>query len=457
MTNTDAARERSRSRLVVRTEPVDELAPLIPRADPRHPLLWMRRGEGIVGLGETLRIETSGVDRVADAAAVWTELSTDADIDDRVGLPGTGLVAFGAFAFADESASTSVLVVPELVLGRRDGRAWVTRIALAERDHGAGDEDAGHDEAGDGDRLPGRRGGGDGRAEAEASVSVEIEIPEPAPRRRVPRVAFVPGAVPPERYEAAVAEAVRRIDGGELAKVVLARELVGELHEEDGLRATIHRLAEDYPDTWVFAVDGLIGASPETLVRVDHGTVSARVLAGTSARGAGEASDRERAVALTESAKDRAEHALAVASAVKRLEPHTARLDASPEPFTLQLPNLWHLATDLKGTLGDGSSALDLVRAVHPTAAVAGTPRRVALSVLAELEGFDRGRYAGPVGWVDGDGDGEWAIALRCAQVDHDGTVRAYAGCGIVHDSVPADELAETVMKFRPIVEAFGG
>ncbi|SFR69098.1 isochorismate synthase [Agromyces sp. CF514] len=437
MTNTDAARERSRSRLVVRTEPVDELAPLIPRADPRHPLLWMRRGEGIVGLGETLRIETSGVDRVADAAAVWTELSADADIDDRVGLPGTGLVAFGAFAFADESASTSVLVVPELVLGRRDGRAWVTRIALAERD----DDASAH--------------GDDGSADAAASV--EVEIPEPAPRRRVPRVTFSPGAVPPERYEAAVAEAVRRIDGGELAKVVLARELVGELHEEDGLRATIHRLAEDYPDTWVFAVDGLIGASPETLVRVDHGTVSARVLAGTSARGAGEASDRERAVALSESAKDRAEHALAVASAVKRLEPHTARLDTSPEPFTLQLPNLWHLATDLKGTLGDGSSALDLVRAVHPTAAVAGTPRRVALSVLAELEGFDRGRYAGPVGWVDGDGDGEWAIALRCAQIDPDGTVRAYAGCGIVHDSVPADELAETVMKFRPIVEAFGG
>ncbi|MGI9824307.1 isochorismate synthase [Agromyces sp. Marseille-Q5079] len=438
MTQTDAASERPRPRLVVRTEPVDELAPLIPRADPRHPLLWMRRGEGIVGLGETLRIETSGADRVDDAAVIWTELAADADIDDRVGLPGTGLVAFGAFAFADESASTSVLVVPELVLGRRDGRAWVTRIALADA---ATDAPAGDDEHG----------------RADAAAPDELAIPEPAPRRRIPRVSFTPGAVPPERYEEAVAEAVRRIDGGEFAKVVLARELVGELHEEDGLRATIGRLAEDYPDTWVFAVDGLIGASPETLVRVDHGTVSARVLAGTTARGAGEASDRERATALTESAKDRAEHALAVASAVKRLEPHTARLDTSPEPFTLQLPNLWHLATDLKGTLGDGSTSLDLVRAVHPTAAVAGTPRRVALSVLAELEGFDRGRYAGPVGWIDGDGDGEWAIALRCAQVEADGTVRAYAGCGIVHDSVPADELAETDMKFRPIVEAFGG
>lgn len=424
-----SASNAARPRLVVRTEPADELAPLIPRADPRHPLLWMRRGEGIVGLGETLRIETSGHDRVVDAAAAWTSLAADADIDDRVGLPGTGLVAFGAFAFADDSESTSVLVVPELVLGRREGRAWVTRIALA-----TGDDEA-----------------------ADAAASVVLEIPEPAPKRRVPRVTFTPGAVPPDRYEAVVAEAVRRIDAGDLAKVVLARQLLGELHEEDGLRAVINRLAEDYPDTWVYAVDGLIGASPETLVRVDHGTVSARVLAGTTARGAGEASDRERAVALASSAKDLAEHALAVASAVKRLEPHTARLDTSPEPFTLQLPNLWHLATDLKGTLGDGSSSLDLVQAVHPTAAVAGTPRRVALRVLAELEGFDRGRYAGPVGWIDGDGDGEWAIALRCAQVGPDGTVAAYAGCGIVHDSVPADELAETVMKFRPIVEAFGG
>lgn len=424
-----SASHAARPRLVVRTEPADELAPLIPRADPRDPLLWMRRGEGIVGLGETLRIETSGHDRVVDAAAAWTSLAADADIDDRVGLPGTGLVAFGAFAFADDSESTSVLVVPELVLGRREGRAWVTRIALA-----TGDDEA-----------------------ADAAASVVLEIPEPAPKRRVPRVTFTPGAVPPDRYEAVVAEAVRRIDAGDLAKVVLARQLLGELHEEDGLRAVINRLAEDYPDTWVYAVDGLIGASPETLVRVDHGTVSARVLAGTTARGAGEASDRERAVALASSAKDLAEHALAVASAVKRLEPHTARLDTSPEPFTLQLPNLWHLATDLKGTLGDGSSSLDLVQAVHPTAAVAGTPRRVALRVLAELEGFDRGRYAGPVGWIDGDGDGEWAIALRCAQVGPDGTVAAYAGCGIVHDSVPADELTETVMKFRPIVEAFGG
>lgn len=425
MTRTDAAAPPAAdTKLRVRTVPVDETAPLVPRLDPRHPLLWMRRGEGVIGLGEVLRIETAGPDRVARAADGWRRLAAAADVDDRVGLPGSGLVAFGAIAFADESAATSVLVVPEIVLGRRDGRAWVTRIELLDA--------------------------------TSAAPAPPVELPEPAPKRDVPRVRFEPGTMPPEAYTAAVGEAVRRIDDGLFEKVVLAREIVGELHEDAGLRAALAKLADDYPDTWVFAVDGLIGASPETLVRVDHGTVSARVLAGTASRGADATSDRAQAARLAASHKDLAEHALAVESAVATLAPHTARLDASPEPFTLQLPNLWHLATDLKGTLGDGSSSLDLVAAVHPTAAVAGTPREVALRAIAELEGFDRGRYAGPVGWIDADGDGEWAIALRCAQVSPDGTVRAYAGCGIVHDSVPADELAETAMKFRPIVEAFG-
>lgn len=451
MIDTDAApRGAADVGLEVHTSSVglEQVDPLIRRLDPRHPLIWMRRGDGIIGIGELLRIETHGPDRVADGARTWGALVARTSIDDRVGLPGTGLVAFGAFAFADESAATSVLVVPELVLGRREGRAWITRISA--RSEAPAEAIAG------GVASLGRTKAAAARPSSVVSAP-GLAIPAPEPRRAVPRVAFTPDALPPDAFRAAVAEAVRRIDGGELEKVVLARTLVGELQENAGLRAVLDRLTEDYPDTWVFAVDGLIGASPETLVRVDHGTVSARVLAGTAPRGAGEASDREHAAALAASPKNLAEHALAVASAVQTLAPHTARLDTSPEPFTLRLPNLWHLATDLKGTLGDGSSALDLVRAVHPTAAVAGTPRSAALRTLAELEGFDRGRYAGPVGWIDGDGDGEWAIALRCAEVAHDGRVTAYAGCGIVHDSVPEDEFAETVMKFRPIVEAFGG
>ena len=240
---------------------------------------------------------------------------------------------------------------------------------------------------------------------------------------------------------------------------MLARELVGELHEDAGLRAALAASPRTTPTRWVFAVDGLIGASPETLVRVDHGTVSARVLAGTASRGADAASDRERAAALAASPKDLAEHALAVAErACSALAPHTARLDASPEPFTLQLPNLWHLATDLKGTLGDGSSSLDLVaggasdgrrrRHAAPTSRCACSP-----SSRASTAAATRARWAGSTATATASG------RSRCAARRSTPTApsRAYAGCGIVHDSVPADELAETVMKFRPIVEAFGG
>jgi menaquinone-specific isochorismate synthase len=179
------------------------------------------------------------------------------------------------------------------------------------------------------------------------------------------------------------------------------------------------------------------------------------VLAGTMSRGRDADADTEAALALATSPKDADEHEFAVQSVLASLRPHTSSITASEVPFTLKLPNLWHLATDVDGTLSDGSTSLDLVAALHPTAAVAGTPTQSALALIHELEPFDRGRYAGPVGWIGADGDGEWAIALRCAQVKPNGDITAYAGCGIVLDSIPEHELAETRMKFRPIVEAF--
>jgi menaquinone-specific isochorismate synthase len=145
-----------------------------------------------------------------------------------------------------------------------------------------------------------------------------------------------------------------------------------------------------------------------------------------------------------------------VQSVLSALQLHSPQLRHSEAPFTLKLPNLWHLATDIEGRLADGSSSLDLMDGLHPTAAVAGTPTREAVALIRELEPFDRGRYAGPVGWVDASGDGEWAVALRCAQIAPDGDITAYAGCGIVSDSNATSELLETKMKFRPIVEAFG-
>jgi menaquinone-specific isochorismate synthase len=158
-------------------------------------------------------------------------------------------------------------------------------------------------------------------------------------------------------------------------------------------------------------------------------------------------------VALAASSKNTSEHAFAVDSLVKSLEPFCTHVDADPTPFSLALPNVWHLASDVHGVLREDASVLDVAAALHPTAAVAGTPTDVAQNLIAQLEGSDRGRYAGPVGWIGADGDGEWAIGLRGAQIS-DSTIRAFAGCGIVAESEPEAELAETELKFRPIREA---
>ena len=211
------------------------------------------------------------------------------------------------------------------------------------------------------------------------------------------------------------------------------------------------------PACWTFAVDGLIGSSPETLVSVDHSAVTARVLAGSAARGVDAASDQEAAAALASSTKDQDEHEYAVQSVLAALAGHSARRDRKRGAVHAQAPE--PVAPGQRHR-GRAHRRIDLPR---PRSRRCTPPRRsrerrprAALAVIDELEPFDRGRYAGPVGWVGADGDGEWAIALRCAQVAADGTVTAHAGAGIVADSVPEHELVETRMKFRPIIEAFG-
>ncbi len=401
--------------LTVETHAVDhEIASLLPILDPRTPLLFIRRGDGVAGIGEALRLEFRGPDRIRDAADAWRAVAAAAAVTDSVGLSGSGLVAFGAFAFADESEAVSVLIVPEVIVGRRDGVNWVTRV--------------------DGSEL----------------------AVEKRPLGDEYRIALHQGGLDGAGYQAAVGEAVRRIRAGELSKVVLARDLVGHLPEQADLRRVLSELALGYPDTWTFAVDGLLGSSPETLVRVSHGIVSARVLAGSIGRGTDAEADHDAALALATSTKDLDEHRFAVQSVLASLSGHATGVVASELPFALKLPNIWHLASDVEGTLSDGSSALDLAAALHPTAAVAGAPREAALGVIRDLEPIDRRRFAGPVGWVDAHGGGKWAIALRSAEVARDGRITAYAGAGIVADSDPARELAETRLKFRPIVEAFG-
>lgn len=395
--------------LNVRTERLDYDGDLLDWAEAQSPLAFVRLGEGLVGYGERLRLVFGGAGAIAALAARWRELCESAAVTDPLGLAGTGLVAFGSFGFS--GTAQSILVVPSVVVGRRDGMTWITRI------------DAGTAAAPNGPV-------GDATTE------------------------LVPGAMMPRRFESAVTAARDRIRSGDLSKVVLARDLVGQIDPTADRRAPLVRLAAAYPDTYTFAVSGLIGSSPETLVRVAGGDVSARVLAGTARRGRDDAADELAASTLATSAKDRGEHDLAVANVLESLS--SAATDVShSEAYPLRLPNLWHLATDVHGQLVPGRTALDLVAALHPTAAVAGTPTDVAVELIAALEPFDRGRYAGPVGWVDANGDGEWAIALRCAGIDDAGRVTAWAGAGIVADSDPVDELAETELKFRPIVDAF--
>jgi menaquinone-specific isochorismate synthase len=384
-------------------------------------LSWTRRGEGLVGWGELARLEVTGPSGLADAAAWWDDVRAGLDGGDGL-VPGSGPVVFASIAF-DPAAGTSVFVVPEVVVGRRAGRTWVT----ADADHDPGDVLRPHQ-----------------------------DVEQPAPQLR-----YADGALDPASWCAAVADAVRRIEDGDLAKVVLARDLLVAADVPLDPRRLLARLAARFPDCWTFAVDDLLGATPELLLRRTGRRLSARVLAGTAPRGAG-ADDARLADALLSSDKDRAEHSLAVRSLVDALLPFCADLDVPAEPDLLTLANVRHLATDVTGTQrsrGAAGSAglLDLVGAVHPTAAVCGTPTDRAGALIAELEGMDRGRYAGPVGWLDTRGDGEFGLALRCAELTGPLSARLFAGCGIVAGSDPAAELAETQAKFAAFRAALEG
>lgn len=411
--------------LVVTTRKLSSTPDLLALISDPSASLWRRRSNGMVGLGLTERLTFSGPDRIAEASRVWNEIAHRAQVEDEVALAGTGLIAFGTFAFDAKSDMDSVLVIPKIVIGHRGGSFWLTRISFA-------DQGLGH------------------FSDAEAEQILAEHLGEAVPSGSA--IELLPGQQSPSGYSDSVVKAVERIHAGTVNKVVLSRDLRAEWNRTSPASA-LRSLAESYPDCWTFSVDGLFGASPETLISVTANTAEARVLAGTARRGLDAASDAEYAAELASSSKDSDEHGFAVRSVVDALAPHTTALTMSEEPFTLKLPNVWHLATDISAQLTHGSTALDLVDALHPTAAVAGNPTAAALDVISELEPFDRGRYAGPVGWINAQGDGEWAIALRCAQISGT-TITAYAGGGIVADSVPEVELAETTMKFRPIVEA---
>ncbi len=402
---------------------------MLERTSADDPLVWLRRGDGFVGVGP--RVVTISVDALPGAqrgermrvlAERWSELVAAASAIDPVRLPGSGLVGFVAGVFSPTSAASTVLVVPSMIFGRVGSRAFITSVSAI----GAG-----------------------------AGFGAEASSGEPVAYGPAWSASIGSGRQSASSYMAAVSTAVDAVSAGEVSKVVLARDLRATIEQPSpDRRRLVRALAAEYPDTWVFAVDGLVGASPETLVTATGGSVTARVLAGTASRGTDPDSDAAASAALVASAKDLDEHRYAVQSLLESLQPLVRAAAAAEEPFVLTLPNLFHLATDVEATLASTVSVLSLVAELHPTAAVAGTPTDAAMQLIARLEPFDRGRYAGPVGWVNANGDGEFAIALRCASFDSETSLVAFAGAGIVAESDPEEELLETRVKFRPIVDA---
>jgi menaquinone-specific isochorismate synthase len=407
--------------LVARTVPLPDPGPLLELLPARTALAWVRRGEGLVAWGEAARVGTTGPDRFGVAQRAWSEMMSRSVVRDEVRLPGTGPVAFGSFAFSPDSAAGGVLVVPEVVVGHKAGTWWLTTIGV-------------------GGGLPPLR---------------HVPTAEPLPAEAA-SVTFSDGMRSAPEWAGVVAEAIARIGAGAVEKVVLARDQLAHSSRPIDPRQLLARLAERYPGCWTFSVDGLLGATPEMLVRLERGLVTSRVLAGTIRRSQDDAHDLALAASLARSSKDLEEHEYAVRSVAEALVPYCATTNVPESPFVLHLANVMHLATDVTGVLADGGTSLQLAEALHPSAAVCGTPTAAAAALIAEVEGMDRDRYAGPVGWMDAHGDGEWGIALRCARLDpaDPNSLRLFAGCGIVAGSDPEAELAEANAKLLPIREA---
>ena len=408
---------------------------------------WVHEERGLIGLGRTLVIEAGGEERIEALRAAWRAVVGAAWWRDALVRPGTGPLALGAIAFSPGSERSSVLVVPEVLVGCDDSGAWLTTVA-------PGADDGTEPEHPDPDSLlttlvadaraaiDRERAGGDGTPCGSTTVEA--------------------GALSEEQWCEAVRTTQERMRAGQARKVVLARDVLAYPAAPLPTGTVLRRLARDYPSTWVFAVDQMVGASPELLLRLRDRRLISRVLAGTARRHAGEDALATARLAswLEGSEKNNREHELARDSAITALEPLCSVVEA-PARFVLTLPNVLHLASDVTGVVAGDTGALALVDALHPTAAVCGTPTQAAARLIEEAESMDRGRYAGPVGWVDWHGEGEWCIALRSAQLPPEGPgpqspARVFGGGGIMPDSEPVDELAETTAKMRPMLGALG-
>lgn len=374
---------------------------------------WIRSGDGLMGFGEYKKIELTGEDRFEKAKSWWQIQLSEFKIQNNVHGSGTGPILFGSFSF--DPNEKSILVIPEIILGKKAGKSWVTWIGN--------------------DTQPNF-----------STISNSLPSGE---------ITWSNGALSESQWKDQVSFAVDSIKQNKLEKVVLARDQVAASTVAINTRGLLQRLEIEYPSTWLFLVDGLIGATPELLVRLSKSLVTSRVLAGTIRKTGNEDRDLALAASLAKSSKDLEEHEYAVRSVADALAPFCSSTNVPESPFVLHLSNVMHLATDVTGVLNDSAKQADiftLIQQLHPSAAVCGTPTNAAKKFIIDFEKMNRERYAGPVGWIDANGDGEIAIALRCGQLSQDNkSIRIFAGCGVVAGSDPANELAESQAKLMPM------
>ncbi len=390
----------------------------------RTGLLWSRAGVRLAGLGQARLIHTDNMAELTSSAAELAAIPTDT-ASTATGY-GTGAVAFATLPFDRQSPGS--LIVPRVLLGEApDGRRWITVME---------DDDQTVDIAA-------------------ALARIEAVGSRPVPDGPESTSFDLMSTLAPEIWRDEVVEFARsRIAAGELDKAVLARELVLRTDQPIDPAQVIERLRRSYQSAILFSVDGFIGASPELLIsRIDR-VVRAHPLAGTAARSSDPAEDQRMAAGLLSSDKDRWEHRITIEWLLDTLLPFCSFVDAEPEPTIVSLANVHHLGTRVEGRLSQpAAGVLELVESLHPTPAVGGQPQDRALALIKGLERMDRGRYAGPTGWVDSAGNGEFAVSVRSAQIDNT-EARLWAGVGVVEDSDPAAELAETRAKFQAMLSA---
>jgi menaquinone-specific isochorismate synthase len=401
----------------VTTSRIGEHLPLLDLLPNQQQLSWVRGGEGLIGWGVHATTTVSGRDRFEDARKWWHQQLETFSISNSVHGSGTGPVLFTSFSF--DRNQESVLVIPKVVVGQKGSNSWITWI-------GSG---------------------------------AQPQLPESAATFTPSTFTFSEGTLSANEWKERVTEVINRVNSNGVDKVVLARDIVANSDSEIDARPILKKLSSEYPSTWVFSVDGLVGATPELLLRLSRGMVTSRVLAGTIPKTGDDEKDLALAASLARSSKDLEEHEYAVRSVADALDPFCSSTNVPESPFVLHLANVMHLATDVTGALIESKQHIDafsLLKNLHPSAAVCGTPRNIAFDVIEEIEGMDRGRYAGPVGWIDASGDGELGIALRCGQIT-DREIRIFAGCGIVAASNPEKEVEESNAKMIPMRSALHG